>query len=43
MAGAQIPLGVFSDTRDRQALMRMAEEVVMKRFFATVGVENGDE
>jgi nanoRNase/pAp phosphatase (c-di-AMP/oligoRNAs hydrolase) len=41
-AGAQIPLGVFSDTRDRQALMRMAEEVVMKRFFATVGVENGD-
>ncbi|MEA1907315.1 MAG: DHH family phosphoesterase [Euryarchaeota archaeon] len=43
MAGAQIPLGVFSDTRDRQALMRMAEEVVMKRFFTTVGVENGDE
>ncbi len=43
MAGAQIPLGVFSDTRDRQALMKISEEVVMKRFFAAIGVENGDE
>jgi len=43
MAGAQIPLGVFSDTKDRQALMKISEEVVMKRFFAAIGVENGDE
>jgi len=42
-AGAQIPLGVFSDTKDRPALMKIAEEVVMKRFFATIGIENGDE
>ncbi len=43
MAGAQIPLGVFSDARDRQALMKISEEVVVKRFFAVIGVENGDE
>jgi len=43
MAGAQIPLGVFSDTRDRQALMKISVEVVMKRFFAAIGIENGDE
>ena len=42
-AGAQIPLGVFSDTSDRQALIKIAEEVVMKRFFTVIGVENGDE
>ena len=42
-AGAQIPLGVFSDTKNRQALMKISEEVVMKRFFSAIGVENGDE
>jgi len=42
-AGAQIPLGVFSDTKDKQALMKIAEEVVIRRFFAAIGIENGDE
>lgn len=42
-AGAQIPLGVFSDTKDKQMLMKISEEVVMKRFFAAIGVENGEE
>jgi len=40
---AQIPLGMFSGVKDRQTLMRLAEESVMKRFFAVVGVEKEKE
>ncbi|MDI6640306.1 MAG: DHH family phosphoesterase [Methanocellales archaeon] len=36
-AAAQIPLGVFSDVKDKQTIMRLAEEAVMKRFLAAVG------
>jgi len=42
-AGAQIPLGVFSETKDKQTLMRLAEEAVMKKFFSIVGVEEEEE
>ncbi|MBU2617989.1 MAG: potassium transporter TrkA, partial [Euryarchaeota archaeon] len=36
-AAAQIPLGVFSGVKDKQTIMRLAEEAVMKRFLAAVG------
>lgn len=39
LGGAQIPLGVFSSTKDKQALMRLAEEAVLKRFLAVIGME----
>jgi len=40
---AQIPLGMFSGVKDKQTLMRLAEEAVTKRFFAVVGVEKEKE
>lgn len=39
-AGAQIPLGVFSSTKDRQTLLRLVNEAVVKRFLSAVGVES---
>lgn len=36
-AGAQIPLGVFSATKDRQTLLRLVNEAVVKRFLSAVG------
>ncbi|NYT00529.1 MAG: NAD(P)-binding domain-containing protein [Methanocellales archaeon] len=36
-AAAQIPLGVFSGVKDKQTIMRLSEEAVMKRFLAAVG------
>lgn len=39
LAGAQIPLGVFSGTKDKQTLLKLAEEAVVKRFFSVVGVQ----
>jgi nanoRNase/pAp phosphatase (c-di-AMP/oligoRNAs hydrolase) len=42
-AGAQIPLGVFSATRDRQTLLRLVNEAVVKRFLSVVGVEGAGE
>ncbi len=41
LGGAQIPLGLFSDSRDRETLLKLAEEVVTKKFFNAVGIENG--
>ncbi|MFI5383715.1 MAG: DHH family phosphoesterase [Methanosarcina thermophila] len=42
-AGAQIPLGVFSATKDRQTLLRLVNEAVVKRFLSAVGVESTGE
>ncbi|MCQ1536884.1 potassium transporter TrkA [Methanosarcina sp. KYL-1] len=42
-AGAQIPLGVFSSTKDRQTLLRLVNEAVVKRFLNAVGVEESGE
>ncbi len=39
LAGAQIPLGVFSGTKDKQTLLKLAEEAVVKRFFSVVGMQ----
>lgn len=37
LGGAQIPLGVFSGTKDKQMLLKLAEEAVVKRFLTVVG------
>ncbi len=42
-AAAQIPLGVFSASKDRQTLLRLVNEAVVKKFLAAVGVEELDE
>ena len=42
-AGAQIPLGVFTATKDRQTLLRLVNEAVVKKFLSTVGVEDAGE
>ena len=39
LAGAQIPLGVFSGTKDKQTLLKLAEEAVVKRFLSVVGMQ----
>ncbi len=38
-AGAQIPLGMLSGTKDKQTLMKLAEEVVVKRLFSVMGMQ----
>ncbi len=38
-AGAQIPLGVFGGTKDKQTLMKLAEEVVVKRLLSVIGIQ----
>ncbi|HIH45460.1 MAG TPA: potassium transporter TrkA [Candidatus Methanoperedenaceae archaeon] len=38
-AGAQIPLGVFATAKDKETLMRLADEAVSKRFAAVLGIE----
>ncbi|MDY6966316.1 MAG: DHH family phosphoesterase [Halobacteriota archaeon] len=43
ISGAQVPLGIFSDTNDKQALMELSEEAVLKRFFGVVCVEKEEE
>jgi len=42
-AGAQISLGLFNDTKDRQTLLRLVNEAVVKKFLDAVGVEDVDE
>jgi len=42
MAAAQIPLGVFSNVQDKDALIKLCEEAVTKNFLKTVGVEDLD-
>ncbi|WAM22589.1 MAG: DHH family phosphoesterase (plasmid) [Candidatus Methanoperedens sp.] len=39
LAGAQIPLGVFSGTKDKLTLLKLAEEAVIKRFLSVVGIQ----
>lgn len=39
LAGGQIPLGVFSGTKDKQTLLKLAEEAVMKRLLSVVGIQ----
>ncbi|MCK4938339.1 MAG: NAD-binding protein [Methanosarcinales archaeon] len=38
-AGAQIPLGVFSGTKDKHNLMKLVEEAVVKKLFEVIGVD----
>ena len=38
LAGAQIPLGVFSGTKDKDSLFKLADEAVVKRFLTVVGM-----
>ncbi len=38
-AGAQIPLGVFTGVRDKKMLLSLVEEVVARRFYAQIGVD----
>jgi nanoRNase/pAp phosphatase (c-di-AMP/oligoRNAs hydrolase) len=42
-AGAKIPLGVFSGAKDKQTLMKLAEEAVVRRLFDVMGVEEKNE
>ncbi len=42
-AAAQIDLGLFSSAKDRQTLLRLVNEAVVKRFLGAVGVEENDE
>lgn len=42
-AAAQIPLGVFSASKDRQTLLRLVNEAVTKKFLSVVGVEESEE
>ncbi|WP_406662643.1 DHH family phosphoesterase [Methanolobus sp. ZRKC3] len=42
-AAAQISLGVFSAAKDRQTLLRLVNEAVVKRFLSAVGVEEAVE
>ncbi|HJH31672.1 MAG TPA: potassium transporter TrkA [Methanosarcinaceae archaeon] len=42
-AAAQIPLGVFSASKDRQILLRLVNEAVMKKFLGVVGAEESEE
>lgn len=39
LAGAQIPLGVLGGTKDKQTLMKLAEEVVVKRMLSVIGIQ----
>ncbi len=42
-AASQIPLGVFSVAKDRQTLLKLVDEAVMKKFLSVVGVEESEE
>ncbi len=42
-AGAQIPLGVLGGTKDKQTLMKLAEEVVVKRLLSVIGIQKEPE
>lgn len=39
LAGAQIPLGVFGGTKDKQTLIKLAEEVVVKQLLVVIGIQ----
>lgn len=44
MAGAQVPLGVFSDmAENEERLIELAEEMVKKRFFKAMNLEEEEE
>ena len=38
-AGGQIPLGIFGDISDKDALSKLLTEAIKKRFLSAVGVE----
>ncbi|NOZ76531.1 MAG: potassium transporter TrkA [Euryarchaeota archaeon] len=42
-AAAKIPLGLFGSVKNKEALLRLAEEAVADRFFEIVGVEEKEE
>lgn len=43
LAGAQIPLGVLGGTKDKQTLMTLAKEVVVKRLLSVIGIQKEPE
>jgi nanoRNase/pAp phosphatase (c-di-AMP/oligoRNAs hydrolase) len=42
-AAAQVPLGVFSAAKDRQTLLRLVNEAVVKKILSAVGVEEAED
>ncbi len=40
LGAAQIPLGIFSGTKDKDALLKLCDEAVVKRFLRVVGFDN---
>jgi nanoRNase/pAp phosphatase (c-di-AMP/oligoRNAs hydrolase) len=42
-AAAKIPLGLFGSVKNKEALLKLAEEAVTDRFFEVVGVEEKEE
>lgn len=42
LGAAQIPLGVFSGTRDKQTLLKLTDEAVVKRFLSVVGFDTSN-
>jgi len=43
IAAAQVPLGLFSGAKDKQTLLELSEEAIIKRFFRVIGVEEKEE
>jgi len=39
-AAAQIPLGLFSGVKEKDTLIKLAEDAITKRFLTVIGVEN---
>ncbi|WP_456487318.1 NAD-binding protein [Candidatus Alkanophaga liquidiphilum] len=42
-AAAQIPLGLFSGVKEKDTLIKLAEDAITKRFLAVIGVDDGGE
>jgi nanoRNase/pAp phosphatase (c-di-AMP/oligoRNAs hydrolase) len=38
-AGARIPLGIFGDITDKEALAKLITEAIKKRFLSAIGIE----
>ena len=43
IAAAQVPLGLFSGVKDKETLMELSEDAILKRFFRAIGVEKKEE
>ncbi|MDY6865067.1 MAG: DHH family phosphoesterase [Halobacteriota archaeon] len=43
IAAAQIPLGIFSGIKDKQTLLELSSDAIIKRFFRVTGIEKEEE